>query len=70
MIPVFKVICAVQYNVLDSDIIISEIVLTGACTATPTGQCADTNAECDGTKNTCGCKSTHFVNNTGACQLS
>lgn len=46
------------------------MALNGACTATPTGQRADPQAECSATKHTCVCKSTHFVNKTGACHQS
>ncbi|CAG2196011.1 unnamed protein product [Mytilus edulis] len=39
-----------------------------SCTAgQPTDQCVDTNAECNATSLTCGCKSTHIVNKDGAC---
>lgn len=51
-------------------IFILEIALNKTCTAgQPAGQCADSNAACDGTAFKCQCKSTHFVSKTGACKL-
>lgn len=47
--------------------IYSEIALTEACTATPTDQCADSNAECNATGLTCECKSAYYVNKDSAC---
>lgn len=47
------------------DIFILEIALTAACTTTPTGQCADSNADCAGS--VCTCNANFFKNKNTVC---
>ncbi|XP_063446875.1 delta and Notch-like epidermal growth factor-related receptor [Mytilus trossulus] len=46
---------------------VQKIDLGGSCTATPTGQCADPNAECDGKALTCVCNDNYFENKESVC---
>lgn len=58
-------------NIFRITYIYLEIALKKSCTAgQPTDQCVDTNAECNATSLTCGCKSTHIDNKDGACNPS
>lgn len=52
---------------LELNIFISEIALGGTCTASPTGQCTDTNAACHATHFKCECTSSFFANKKTAC---
>ncbi|VDI58693.1 Hypothetical predicted protein [Mytilus galloprovincialis] len=45
----------------------SKIALDGTCTASPAGQCIDTNAACHATHLKCKCKSSFFANKAAAC---
>ncbi|XP_076073657.1 uncharacterized protein LOC143045197 isoform X2 [Mytilus galloprovincialis] len=46
---------------------VKQIALGGTCTATPTGQCADANADCDAKDSICVCKANYFANKKSVC---